>query len=153
LYPYNDPGQMPVTPVRDKDGEWFRLTVHLPGHKQWLRAWQAQVGRVKLYLLDSNDPADAPAYRGITSELYDGGSELRPAQELVLGIGGWRFLREIGIRPEVCHLNEGHAAPFSAGSIGIVRCVQWHHFQCQTRLPKLTIGRGTADAPIATIFG
>jgi glycogen phosphorylase len=110
LYPYNDPGQMPVAPVREKDGEWFRLTVHLPGHKLWLRAWQAQVGRVKLYLLDSNDPANPPAYRGITSELYGGGSELRLEQELVLGIGGWRFLREIGIRPEVCHLNEGHAA-------------------------------------------
>lgn len=110
LYPYNDPGQMPVTPVRDKDGEWFRLMVSLPGRKLWLRAWQAHVGRVKLYLLDSNDPANAPAYRGITSELYGGGSELRLAQELVLGIGGWRLLREIGIRPEVCHLNEGHAA-------------------------------------------
>ncbi len=110
LYPYNDPGQMPVTPVRDKDGEWFRLMVSLPGRKLWLRTWQAQVGRLKLFLLDSNDPANPPAYRGITSELYGGGSELRLAQETVLGIGGWRFLREIGIRPEVCHLNEGHAA-------------------------------------------
>jgi starch phosphorylase len=110
LYPYNDPGQMPVIPVRDKDGEWLRLMVSLPGQKLWLRTWQAQVGRRKLYLLDSNDPANPPAYRGITSELYGGGSELRLAQELVLGIGGWRCLREIGISPEVCHLNEGHAA-------------------------------------------
>jgi glycogen phosphorylase len=101
---------MPVTPVRDKDDEWFRLMVNLPGRKLWLRTWQAQVGRLKLYLLDSNDPANPPAYRGITSELYGGGSELRLVQEMVLGIGGWRFLREIGIRPEVCHLNEGHAA-------------------------------------------
>ena len=110
LYPFNDPGQMPVTPVRDKDGEWFRLRVQLPGQALWLRAWQAQVGRVTLYLLDSNDPANAPAFRGITSELYGGGSELRLAQEMVLGIGGWRLLRELGIKPEVCHLNEGHAA-------------------------------------------
>jgi glycogen phosphorylase len=110
LYPYNDPGQMPVIPVRDKQGEWMRLVVNLPGHKLWLRAWQARVGRLKLYLLDSNDPANAPAYRGITSELYGGGSELRLAQELVLGIGGWRLLREVGLTPEVCHLNEGHAA-------------------------------------------
>ncbi|MGA8568945.1 MAG: DUF3417 domain-containing protein, partial [Candidatus Binataceae bacterium] len=73
LYPFNDPGQMPVTPVRDKDGEWFRLRVQLPGQALWLRAWQAQVGRVTLYLLDSNDPANAPAFRGITSELYGGG--------------------------------------------------------------------------------
>jgi len=110
LYPYNDPGQLPITPVRDQDGEWFRLSVILPGHKLWLRAWQAQVGRLKLYLLDSNDPANLPAYRGITTELYGGGPELRLAQELVLGIGGWRLLRGLGINPEVCHLNEGHAA-------------------------------------------
>ncbi|HVB80673.1 MAG TPA: alpha-glucan family phosphorylase [Candidatus Binataceae bacterium] len=110
LYPYNDPGQLPITPVRDKDGEWLRLNVILPGRKLWLRTWQAQVGRLTLYLLDSNDPANPPAYRGITSELYGGGPELRLAQELVLGIGGWRLLRDLGIKPEVCHLNEGHAA-------------------------------------------
>src|ERR1022692_2570629 len=109
-YPYNDPGQIPVTPVRNEDGEWLRLSVSLPGQKLRLRAWQAQVGRLKLYLLDSNDPANAPAYRGITSELYGGGPELRLTQELVLGIAGWRLLRALGIKPEVCHLNEGHAA-------------------------------------------
>ncbi|MGD0074040.1 MAG: alpha-glucan family phosphorylase [Candidatus Binataceae bacterium] len=110
LFPYNDPGQLPISPVRDKDGAWFRLKVQLPRHSLWLRGWQAQVGRVKLYLLDSNDPANPPAYRGITSELYGGGPELRLAQEIVLGIGGWRFLRALGVNPEVCHLNEGHAA-------------------------------------------
>ena len=110
LYPYNDPGQMPVTPVRDQNGAWFRLKVQLPGQSLWLRGWEARVGRVKLYLLDSNDPANPPAYRGITSELYGGGPELRLAQELVLGVGGWRLLRGLGIKPEVCHLNEGHAA-------------------------------------------
>jgi starch phosphorylase len=110
LYPYNDPGQLPITPVRDQDDEWFRLRVVLPGQHVWLRAWQAQVGRLRLYLLDTNDPANPPAYRGITSELYGGGPELRLAQELVLGIGGWRLLRSLGIKPEVCHLNEGHAA-------------------------------------------
>jgi glycogen phosphorylase len=110
LYPYNDPGQLPIRAVRDKDGEWFRLRVNLPGHSLWIRAWQAQVGRLKLYLLDSNDPANPPAFRGMTSELYGGASELRLVQELVLGIGGWRLLRGLGIKPEVCHLNEGHAA-------------------------------------------
>ncbi len=110
LYPYNDPGQLPITPVRDKNGDWLRLRVILPGQKLWLRAWQAEVGRLKLYLLDSNDPANPPAYRGVTSELYGGGPELRLAQELVLGIGGWRLLRDLGIHPQVCHLNEGHAA-------------------------------------------
>jgi starch phosphorylase len=110
LYPYNDPGQLPVTPLRQPNGEWLRLEIALPGYSVWLRAWQVQVGRVKLYLLDSNDAANFPAHRGITSELYGGGPELRLKQELLLGIGGWRLLRALELRPEVCHLNEGHAA-------------------------------------------
>jgi starch phosphorylase len=110
LFPYNDPGQLPITPLRHPSGEWLRLEIALPGYSVWLRAWQVQVGRVKLYLLDSNDAANFPAHRGITSELYGGGPELRLMQELLLGIGGWRLLGALGIRPEVCHLNEGHAA-------------------------------------------
>jgi len=110
LYPYNDPGQLPITPVRQANGEWLRLEIALPGYSVWLRAWEVQVGRVKLYLLDSNDAANFPAHRGITSELYGGGPELRLKQELLLGIGGWRLLGALGIQPEVCHLNEGHAA-------------------------------------------
>ena len=110
LYPYNDPGQLPITPLRQANGEWLRLKLDLPGYPVWLRAWQVQVGRVKLDLLDSNDAANIPAQRGITSELYGGGPELRLKQELVLGIGGWRLLRALGLQPEVCHLNEGHAA-------------------------------------------
>src|ERR1035437_6863460 len=110
LFPYNDPGQLPLTPLRQPNGEWLRLEIALPGYSVWLRAWQAQVGRVKLYLLDSNDAANFPAHRGIISELYGGGPELRLKQELVLGIGGWRLLAALGLQPEVCHLNEGHAA-------------------------------------------
>jgi starch phosphorylase len=110
LFPYNDPGQLPITPLRQANGEWLRMAITLPGYEVWLRAWQAQVGRVKLYLLDSNDPANIPAHRAITSELYGGGPELRLQQEILLGIGGWRLLGALGIRPEVCHLNEGHAA-------------------------------------------
>ena len=110
MYPYNDPGQLPLVPLRAPNGEWLRLQLDLPGHSIWLRAWQVQVGRVKLYLLDSNDVANYPAYRGITSELYGGGAYLRLMQEVVLGIGGWRLLRALGLDPEVCHLNEGHAA-------------------------------------------
>ncbi|MGE0277832.1 MAG: alpha-glucan family phosphorylase [Nitrospiraceae bacterium] len=110
LFPYNDPGQLPITPVRQPNGEWLRLEIALPGYSMWLRAWQVQVGRVELYLLDSNDAANFPAHRGITGELYGGGPELRLRQELLLGIGGWRLLRALGIQPDVCHLNEGHAA-------------------------------------------
>jgi starch phosphorylase len=110
LFPYNDPGQLPITPLRQANGEWLRLEIVLPGYSIWLRAWQGQVGRVKLYLLDSNDAANVPIHRGITSELYGGGPELRLKQEMLLGIGGWRLLRALGLKPEVCHLNEGHAA-------------------------------------------
>jgi starch phosphorylase len=110
LYPPNQPSFLPITPVREDDGEWLRLEVATRGRKVWLRAWQARVGRTTLYLLDSNDPANSPADRGITSELYGGGPALRLIQEIALGIGGWHLLRRLGLRPDVCHLNEGHAA-------------------------------------------
>ena len=110
FYPPNDPAMLPVLPLRDGNGGWLRLAIELPGRTLYLRAWQAQVGRVMLYLLDSNHPLNAPGDRSITAELYGGGSELRLQQEIVLGIGGWRLLRALDIDCDVCHLNEGHAA-------------------------------------------
>jgi len=110
FYPFNDPTQMPVSPVRDRDGEWLHISLPLPGRELRLRCWQVQVGRVKLYLLDTNDPLNPPADRGISSELYGGGTELRLQQELVLGTGGWRMLQALGYQVDVCHMNEGHAA-------------------------------------------
>jgi starch phosphorylase len=92
------------------NGEWLRFSIDFPGAELWIRAWQVKVGRAKLYLLDTNDLCNIPAHRGITSELYGGTSELRLKQEEVLGIGGWRLLKILGVQPEVCHLNEGHAA-------------------------------------------
>jgi starch phosphorylase len=65
LFPYNDPGQLPITPLRQPNGEWLRLEIALPGYSVWLRAWQVQVGRVKLYLLDSNDAANFPPIGGL----------------------------------------------------------------------------------------
>jgi glycogen phosphorylase len=110
LYPVNDPGQLPIRPLREENGEWLRLQIQLPGSKIWLRCWEACVGRNKLYLLDTNDFANSAAHRGITSELYGGDAEMRLKQEIVLGIGGWRLLRALALEPQVCHLNEGHAA-------------------------------------------
>jgi glycogen phosphorylase len=110
LFPYNDPSQLPITPLRQPDGEWLRIPINMPGFKLWLRCWKVTVGRANLYLLDSNDLANSPAFRGVTSELYGGDAELRLKQELILGLGGWRLLRALGLRPEICHLNEGHAA-------------------------------------------
>jgi starch phosphorylase len=110
LYPMNDPGQLPIQPLRRPNGEWVRIQILLPDGMIWLRCWQVLVGRTKLFLLDANDFANTAAHRGITSELYGGDAEMRLKQEIVLGIGGWRLLRELGLNPEVCHLNEGHAA-------------------------------------------
>jgi starch phosphorylase len=110
FYPYNDPSQLPIMPVRDPHGDWLRVKIDFPGRTLTLRCWEVTVGRVKLYLLDSNDSINEPFDRSITSELYEGGSELRLQQEIVLGIGGLRLLDAMGIHPEICHLNEGHAA-------------------------------------------
>ena len=110
VYPYNEPSTLPIQPVHSITGGWLHVPINLPGRKLMLRVWQATVGRVKLYLLDSNDPLNSPLDRGITNKLYDSGQELRFLQELVLGIGGWRLLKAIGEDVSVCHLNEGHAA-------------------------------------------
>jgi starch phosphorylase len=110
LYPYNDPTSLPIQPVLASAGGWLHVPVELPGRILQLRVWQARVGRVVLYLLDSNDPVNSPADRAITGELYGGGPELRLTQELALGIGGWRMLEALGLDVDVCHLNEGHAA-------------------------------------------
>ncbi|MGD8312833.1 MAG: alpha-glucan family phosphorylase, partial [Gammaproteobacteria bacterium] len=110
FYPFNDPTQLPVVPLRDDNGEWVRITIDLPGRSLRLRAWRVQVGRRSLLLLDSNDLLNNPGDRGITGELYGGGPEQRLQQELILGIGGWRLLEKLGIDCPVCHLNEGHAA-------------------------------------------
>ena len=110
FYPFNNPGELPIAPVRTGDGERVRVKITRPEFTIWLRAWQAKIGSSTLYLLDTNDPANDPVVRLIGSELYGGGSQLRLRQEIILGIGGWRLLRELGIEPVVCHLNEGHAA-------------------------------------------
>jgi starch phosphorylase len=110
LYPVNEPGQLPIRRVRTTDGELLRMTLSLPGGKIWIRSWEVQVGRTRLYLLDTNDPANPPRVRAVTSELYGGGPELRLQQEMLLGIAGWKFLGAIGMKADVCHLNEGHAA-------------------------------------------
>jgi glycogen phosphorylase len=108
--PYNDPGQLPVTPLRTANGEWLRIEIKLPAYSLWLRTWKVQVGRVLLLLLDSNDAANFPNHRGITGELYGSDTDLRLLQEIILGIGGIRLLKDLGINPEVIHLNEGHSA-------------------------------------------
>jgi starch phosphorylase len=110
FYPYNEPAVMPVEPVILPETGRMRIPLALPGREIQLRVWQATVGRVKLYLLDSNDPLNSPVDRGITSKLYGGGPELRLMQEIVLGVGGWRLVEALHPEVEICHINEGHAA-------------------------------------------
>jgi glycogen phosphorylase len=110
LYPFNEPASLPVQPVVSAPGERLRISLTFPGRTILLRAWEVTVGRTTLYLLDSNDPFNAPADRGLTSTLYGGSSEVRLLQEIILGVAGWRLLEALDARIEVCHLNEGHAA-------------------------------------------
>jgi starch phosphorylase len=92
------------------DATALKVSVDINGRPVWVRVWKVQVGRIPLYLLDSALPENDAAAQRYTSELYGGGSEERLAQELLLGIGGMRVLQAVGVRPDVCHLNEGHAA-------------------------------------------
>lgn len=110
IYPFSDPSQMPVIPARDDEGDWLSISVTLPQGEVALRVWEARVGRVRVYLLDTNHPVNCPADRGLAGELYGSGTETRLQQEIVLGIGGWRVLKKLGLEPDICHINEGHAA-------------------------------------------
>jgi starch phosphorylase len=110
LYPYNDPTTLPISPVLASDGRRLQVELEFPGRALQLRVWQADVGRARLYLLDSNDPANSPADRGITAKLYGGDRDVQFLQEVVLGIAGWRLIDTLGLDVEICHLNEGHAA-------------------------------------------
>jgi len=110
VYPFNDPGSLPIRPAKGPDDAWLHITLDLPGRALRLRVWQALVGRVKLYLLDANDPLNSPVDRGITGKLYDAGTEIRLLQEIVLGVGGWRVVEVLAPQVEICHMNEGHAA-------------------------------------------
>jgi phosphorylase/glycogen(starch) synthase len=106
----NRPRQLAVEIVRATDGRPLEVTVPLPGRELVLRAWKAMVGRVQLLLLDSNVAQNRPEDRDITRNLYGGDVETRIQQEIVLGRGGVRLLRALGLRPAVYHMNEGHAA-------------------------------------------
>ncbi len=101
---------MPVQPARLPGGEPLLLNIPLGGRLIKVQVWKAQVGRVPVYLLDTNVPGNPPVDRDITDRLYGGDLDMRMRQEIVLGIGGMRALKALGIRPTVCHMNEGHTA-------------------------------------------
>src|SRR5258708_14516022 len=109
-YRERDPRDLPVEPALRPNGEWIQVTVKIAGRDVVSRLWKAKVGRVPVYLLDTNCPQNAPSDRDITHRLYGGDESTRIRQEIILGIGGTRALRALGIAPAVFHLHGGHAA-------------------------------------------
>jgi starch phosphorylase len=110
FYPQYDFYQMPLTLMRGEDGKPTLIEIELPDSVVTLQVWRADVGRVHLYLLDSNVLENQPWDQGITDSLYSGDEDMRIRQEMILGIGGMKALKALGISPTVCHMNEGHAA-------------------------------------------
>ena len=109
-YPLNDFHNMPLELQLDNRGGAVIIQVEYPGHMVSAQVWKAQVGRIPLYLLDTNLEANPAEDRVITGQLYGGDLDMRIRQEIMLGIGGMRALRALGIRPTICHMNEGHSA-------------------------------------------
>ena len=111
-YPVNDFYNWPVEPARDAGGVEIRVQVQMPRGTVHIKVWRLNVGRVSLLLLDTNIPENSsiPEYRDITDQLYGGDTHVRMRQEIVLGIGGLRALKALGLQPTVFHMNEGHSA-------------------------------------------
>ena len=109
-YDAQDFMKIPASPVLDEDGNWVTTSVAFPGRNITARLWKVEVGRTDLYLMDTDYEANIPEDREVTYHLYGGSWENRLKQELLLGVGGIRALRKIGINPQVYHCNEGHAA-------------------------------------------
>ncbi len=109
-YPVNDFYNMPLQPVMDDQGQQVRVEVQFPGRTVTIQVWKVVVGRVPLFLLDTNLSVNRPEDQNITDQLYGGDSEMRLKQEIILGIGGQRALQAMGISPRLCHMNEGHSA-------------------------------------------
>ena len=130
-----------MRPVINEKGEEMLVSVPLPGAEAWVKVWNIEVGRVRLFLLDSNVPRnESIEYREITDQLYGGDFNKRIRQEVVLGIGGLRALKKLGIQPTVYHMNEGHSA-FLA--IERIRVLMEEH---NSRLKRRWKQRGSATS-------
>ena len=105
-----DLNNLPITPVKKETGEDLIISVKMPNSRVYLKVWKISVGRINLYLLDSDIEENSEEYKGITLRLYGGDQEMRIQQEIVLGIGGVTLLKELGLVPTVYHMNEGHSS-------------------------------------------
>ncbi|WP_090171215.1 alpha-glucan family phosphorylase [Neolewinella agarilytica] len=109
-YPAQKFTQLPVEPVRNADGNWLKVSVPIQGRIVRAKVWKLPIGRINLYLLDTDHEDNSQEDRALTHMLYGGDNEHRLKQEILLGIGGVRAIEAMGLEPEVYHLNEGHAA-------------------------------------------
>ena len=119
-YPINDFYNMPMQLVRKPDGEPLLIQIELPGRPVNIQVWKAQVGRVPLYLMDTNIPQRRNEDEDITDALYHADPDVRIKQEIILGIGGIRVLQALGYEPTICHMNEGHSAFLALERINIL---------------------------------
>lgn len=120
-YPTNDFFNLPMRPVMDTDDQPLKIPIWFPHRTVMVQIWKLQVGRVPLFLLDTNVPDNDPQDRRITESLYGGDQEMRIQQETVLGLGGIRALHAMNIVPSVCHMNEGHSAFSTLDRIRLLR--------------------------------
>ena len=141
-YPTNDFFTLPVAHVKDSAGQDLKVTVKLPTGHVCIQVWKLEVGRITLYLLDTNIPENVlPQDRDITDSLYGGDNDTRIRQEIVLGIGGMRALEAMGLRPTVFHMNEGHSAFLALEQIRLFM-----------RDEKLTFEEAVEAARIGNVF-
>src|SRR5438309_858392 len=128
-YPVNDFYTLPVAPVKDAEGQDLKVTVKLPTGNVYIQVWKLAVGRITLYLLDTNIPENVlPQDRDITDSLYGGDIDTRIRQEIVLGIGGMRALQAMNLKPTVFHMNEGHSAFLALEQVRLLMRDQGLHF-------------------------
>ena len=147
-YPETDLYHLPIRRAKDANGNLLQISVHGPDGEMQALVWKLYVGRVTLYLMDTNIPENPPEVREITSRLYAGEPKLRLAQEILLGIGGMRTLAALGIEPSVCHMNEGHCA--FAGLERLAQTMDVHQLDLQTAfeiVPRSTVF--TTHTPVA----
>jgi len=141
-YPVNDFYTLPIATVKNEAGEDLKVTVKLPTGDVFIQVWKLDVGRITLYLLDTNIPDNVlPQDRDITDSLYGGDNDTRIRQEIVLGIGGMRALKAMGLKPTVFHMNEGHSAFLSLEQVRL-----------QMRDEKLTFEEAVEAARTSNIF-
>src|SRR5271170_6025979 len=141
-YPQLDPYNLPLEAMRYADGSPVQVRVDLPDNAVFCRVWKTTVGRIPLYLMDTNLPENSPADREITSRLYGGGTEMRIKQEIVLGIGGMRALEALNIVPTVYHMNEGHSAFLALERIRVM--LEQH--------PKMTFDEVRQEVMATSVF-